>query len=74
MVYGLNSDTVLTMFVHKGKSLEDLVCYISHSGLGKELSSMLDHLVQVLFHVLKDKVELVVFSYYLTETNNVGVL
>ena len=70
MVY---SNTVLTMFMHKGKSLEDLVGYISYSGLRKELGSMLDHLVQVLFHVLKDKVELVVLSYYLTETDNVGV-
>lgn len=62
------------MFVHECKSLEDLVGDVSHGGLRKELGAMFDHLVEVLLHVLKDEVELVVLSHHLAQTDNVTVL
>ena len=61
------------MFVHECKSLEDLIGDVSHGGLWKKLGSMLDHLIEVLLHVFKDEVELVVLSHYLTEADNVAV-
>ena len=62
------------MFMHEGKSLEDLVCYVSYGGLWEEFCAVLDHFIEVLLHILKDKVKLIVFSHHLSETHNVGML
>lgn len=60
--------------MHEGQSLENLISYVPHCCLREELGPMLDHLIEVLFHVLKDKEKLIVLSHHFTKTNNVTVL
>ena len=62
----ITSISLLTMFMHEGQSLEDLIGDVSYGGLREELCPMFDHLIEILFHVLKDEVEFVVLSHYLT--------
>ena len=68
------SNTALTLLVHVGQALQDLVGYIPNCGLREELGPMLDHVIQVLFHVLKDEEELVSLPTDLTQTHNVRML
>ena len=62
------------MFVHESKSLEDLVGNISNSCLWEQLRAVLDHFIEILLHVLKDEVQLVVLSHNLFQPNYVSVL
>ncbi len=62
------------MPVHESQPLQDLVGNIPDSGLWKELGAVLDHLIEVLLHVLKDKVEFVVLTNHLPQSDNVGML
>lgn len=54
-VFWLDVSMKETMFVHKRKSLEDLVHDVPDVRLGKQTVSLLHELVQVAFHVFKDK-------------------
>ncbi len=62
------------MFVHESKPLEDLVGDVSDRGLWEGFGSVLDHLIQVLLHVLKSKVELIALSDHLPQPDNVHML
>lgn len=59
--------------MHEGKAIEDLVKDLSYSGLGKVCVPFLDHLVQILFHVLKHKVEGVILTDHLLQLNYICV-
>ena len=43
--------------MHEGQSLQYLVEDVSDGGFGVQLGAVLEHLIEVLLHVLKYKVE-----------------
>lgn len=51
--------------VHERQSVEHLIKDLSYRCLRKVRVSLLDHLVQVLFHVLKNKVQSVILPDHL---------
>lgn len=70
----LSHFTPLTMLMHKAKTLQYLVHNVPYSCLWEGLCAVLYHLVEILLHILKDKVEFVVLTDHLTEPDNVGML
>lgn len=62
------------MLMHKAKTLQYLVHNVPYSCLWEGLCAVLYHLVEILLHILKDKVEFVVFTDHLTEPDNIGML
>lgn len=70
----LSHFTPHTMLMHKAKTLQYLVHNVPYSCLWEGLCAVLYHLVEILLHILKDKVEFVVLTDHLTEPDNVGML
>ena len=60
--------------MHECQSIADLAHDVADCSLRVELGAMLDHLIQVLLHVLKHKVQLVVVTAHFYQTDDVHVL
>lgn len=59
--------------MHERKSVENLIKDLSNCGLGEMRFPLLDHLIQVLLHVLEHEVESVILANHLFQFHYVGV-
>ena len=64
---------VPTLSVDVGYPLQHLEGNVSHSRLRKKLGTMMQHLIQVLLHILKHHEHCVVLAHHLTQLDYVRV-
>lgn len=64
----------IAISMHVSQSLQHLVTPVPHFRFWKKFVLVFHHLIEIVLHVLENKIELIVLSYDLLQLHNIGVI